>query len=76
MNIYVSKDQVAIKYLKGLHFHIQDEMAMLKLHSVCDFFLYLLEAEENHDNKSKGKMIDRKVITPHFRVKRNISRLT
>ena len=75
MNIHVSKDQVAIKYLKGMHFHIHDEMAMLKLHSVCDFFLYVLEVDENH-NKSKGKMIDRKVITPHFKVKRNISRLT
>ena len=75
MNIHVSKDQVVIKYLKGLHFHIQDELAMLKLHSVCDFFLYVLGAEENR-NKSKGKVIDRKVITPHFRVKINLSRLT
>ena len=54
MNIHVSKDHVAIKYIKGLHFHIQDEMAMLKLHYVCDFFLYVLEAEENR-NKNKGK---------------------
>ena len=54
MNIHVSKDQIAIKYQKRLHFHIQDEMEMLKLHYVCDLFLYVLEAEENR-NKNKGK---------------------
>lgn len=41
------------RYLNGIYFQLQDELAMVKIHSVGDASQYVLKGEENCNIKKR-----------------------
>lgn len=53
-NVPEDNEQSAARYVNGLSFHMQDELALIKLHTVDEAYQYVLRAKEKL-NQGKGK---------------------
>eukprot|EP01018_Ginkgo_biloba_P000548 Gb_17472 [translate_table: standard] len=72
-NLQEDSEQSVARYVNGLRFQLQDELALIKIHTVDEAYQYALNAEEKL-NRSKGKSLSKKGDSTSFKGKGSSSK--